>query len=74
MSREERNKVEYVTLCIFRFASSFGMQVKDALGYLLDFGGIAFLEENYEIEHTLPLDDTMDALRIVCRRNGGALA
>ena len=71
MSREERNKIEYITMCIFLFASRFKMSVVDAIGYLLDFKGIGFLEENYEIEHTLPIDDTMEALRMVCAREGG---
>lgn len=74
MSREEKNRIEYVTMCIFLFAKQFGIQVKDALQYLLAFGGIAFLDENYAIEHTLPIDDTMDALRTICARNGGQLA
>lgn len=74
MSREERNKIEYVTMCIFLFASHFGLKVKDALGYLIDFGGIGFLDDNYEIEHTLPVEDTMEALQVICARNGGAVA
>lgn len=74
MSQEQRNKIEYVTMCVFQFASRFGMQVIDALGYLLDFGGISFLEDGYEIEHTLPLEDTLDALQVICARNGGWVA
>ncbi len=74
MSREEKNKIEYVTMCVFLFASRFGMGVKDALGYLLDFDGIGFLDENYDIEHTLPIEDTLEALQVVCARNGGAVA
>ena len=61
-------------MCIFLFSRHFKMQVKDALQYLLTFGGISFLDENYEIEHTLPIDDTIDALRIICSRNGGQIA
>ena len=71
MSREERNKIEYITMCIFLFASRFKMSVVDAMGYLLDYKGVSFLEENYEIEHTLPVDDTIEALQTVCTRQGG---
>lgn len=74
MSREEKNRIEYVTMCIFLFAERFGMRVKDALKYLLAFGGVSFLDENYAIEHTLPIDDTLDALKVICARNGGQLA
>ena len=74
MSREQKNRIEYITMCIFLFASRFKMEVAEAMGFLLDFGGIDFLEEDYEIEHTLPIEDTLDALRIICTRNGGQLA
>ncbi len=74
MSRDEKNRIEYVVMCVFLFARRFDLHVKAALTYLLSFGGIAFLEENYEIEHTLPIDDTMESLQIVCARNGGRLA
>ena len=74
MPHEQKNMIEYVTMCVFLFASRFGMQVVEALGYLLDFGGISFLEEGYEIEHTLPMEDTLDALQVICARNGGHVA
>lgn len=74
MSREEKNRIEYITMCIFLFASHFGMRVLDALGYLLDFGGISFLEDGYDIEHTLPIEDTLEALQVICARNGGQVA
>lgn len=73
MSREQKNMIEYITMCVFLFASRFKMQITDALGYLLDFGGISYLEDEYEIEHTLPIEDTLDALQIICARNGGSI-
>lgn len=35
--------------------------------------GIAFLKEHYEIEHTLSMQDAIDDLTHICRRNGGAI-
>ncbi|MDR0948876.1 MAG: DUF3791 domain-containing protein [Lachnospiraceae bacterium] len=37
------------------------------------YGGIAFLTEHYEIEHTLSLDDAIDDLILICQKNGGVL-
>lgn len=37
------------------------------------YSGIAFLDENYEIEHTLSLDDAVEDLELICRKNGGNL-
>ena len=74
MPVEQKNAIEYITMCIFLFASHFRMQVADAIDYLLRFGGIGYLEENYEIEHTLPIEDTLEAMQVICARNGGQLA
>ena len=35
--------------------------------------GIRFLDEHYAAEHLLPIEDTLDDLVAVCKRNGGAL-
>ena len=74
MSRYERNKVEYIVMCVFLYADRKGLPVKRALRYLLDGKGIAHLEAHYDIEHTLPVDDTLDALDAICQRNCGAPA
>ena len=47
------------------------MDSKTAYRFLAQFGGIDFLIQHYEIEHTLSLDDAIDDLEMVCRRNGG---
>nr|WP_296441602.1 DUF3791 domain-containing protein [uncultured Acetatifactor sp.] len=33
-----------------------------------------FLKENYEIEHTLSLEDALNDMLRICQKNGGALA
>jgi hypothetical protein len=33
--------------------------------------GLQFLMENYEIEHTLSKEDTLEALTRIAHRNGG---
>jgi hypothetical protein len=35
---------------------------------------VEYLQDYYDIEHALPLDDTLDTLATVCTRNGGVLA
>ena len=74
MSRYEKNKLEYIVMCVFMFARRQGIGVRPALRYLLDGKGISYLESHYDIEHTLSLEDTLDTLEIICRKNGGALA
>ena len=43
------------------------------LVYLFQFKGIAFIKENYEVEHTLDFGTIVEDLGILCRKNGGAL-
>ena len=49
------------------------MSSKEAFQYLFQFKGIAFLKENYDVEHTLDFETILDDLEIVCKKNGGAL-
>ncbi|MCL2120633.1 MAG: DUF3791 domain-containing protein [Clostridiales bacterium] len=49
------------------------MDSREAYRFLAQFGGIEFLKQHYEIEHTLSLDETMEDLETICRRNGGVL-
>ena len=44
-----------------------------AFRYLFKFKGIAFIKENYEVEHTLDFETILEDLGILCRRNGGTL-
>ena len=74
MSDYERNTIEYVIMCLFAYADRQGITVEEALRHLLDHHGIEYLDEYYDAEHTLPIEDTLDALITVCARNGGVSA
>ena len=71
MIKIEKNIINFIVICINEFAKKFKMTTKEAYIYLRDFKGIAFLQENYEAEHMVGLDDTMDDLKQVCINNGG---
>ena len=71
MSKQERNIVNYIVICISEFAKKCKITSKEAYLYLRDFKGIEFLKENYEAEHTVGLDDAIDDLKQVCINNGG---
>ena len=57
--------------CVNEFAERFNIPAKDAFNYLFMYQGIAFIKENYDIEHTLSFDDAVDDLTLICRNNGG---
>ncbi len=67
------NKIRYINMCIVEFGKRFGMSPALSFNYLKTYLGLAFLDKNYEIEHLLPLDDTINDLVTYCNRHGGTL-
>lgn len=71
LTKLQINMVNYIVICINDFASRFNLSSKDAFEYLNEYKGISFLQEHYEIEHTLSLDEAIDDLVLICKKNGG---
>jgi len=72
-NRESENRLRYLTFIVLRFARGFKMLIPDAFRYLDKFGGLHFLYNNYEYEHTQSEHNTCMTLLKVCRNNGGWL-
>lgn len=70
---EERKQINYAVACVSEFARKHGLNVKEAFHFLFQYKAIEFLKENYDIEHTLPLDDALDDMLTICEQNGGIL-
>lgn len=62
-----RNQIDYAVVCVNEFANKFNLTKKQAFNYMYNFKGIEFIKLNYDIEHTLSLED----IAVVCRNNGG---
>lgn len=58
-------------MCIVEFAKRTRMPRHIACEYLNKYGGLAFLEECYPAEHHLSLNDAINDIKRICRRNGG---
>jgi len=71
ITTKEINIINWLVVCVNEFAREYSLDVKTAFKYLYNFGGIDFLQEHYEIEHTLSFDETVEDLQIICRNNGG---
>lgn len=74
MSQEIRNRINYTVMCIGAFSARHFMHPQDGYRYLKQYGGISFLKDCYEAEHLLSIDDAVDDLTIICKRNGGNVA
>ena len=67
-------QVAYIVAVISDFAERFGLSTPQAYRYLARFKGIEFLQEFYDVEHTLPFEEVVSDVALCCRNNGGGLA
>ena len=63
---------DYMVMIVSEYAAEKNLTTLDAFRRLNACGGIVALEENYDIEHTLPISSTIDALDALCAREGEA--
>ena len=71
MPERLRRKIDYSVVCINEFARKKRIQSREAFLYLYQYKGIEFLDENYDIEHTLSLEDAVDDLELICKKMEG---
>ncbi len=74
MSQQKRNMINYMVVCVNDYAERHGLSLSDSFDYLRRNKGLSFIEDCYEVEHTLSLDDALDDLDAICKRNEKALA
>ena len=60
-------------MCVSAFAQAKKLSEKDAYNYLEDHKAIDFLEECYDAEHCLSIDDAVNDLTTVSKNNGGKI-
>jgi len=68
-----RKILSYIVLCIKKFANAFDLSIIEAYRYLENYGGLQFIIKHYEIEHTLSINDAIEDMQDICRKNGGLL-
>lgn len=68
---EMDNKAKYINYCISEYAALHGMTLLDAYDYLSEHGAIAFLDECYEAEHLLSIEEAVADMATVAQKNGG---
>jgi hypothetical protein len=74
MSTELDNKIVYILMCIGAFAEKFKLSNKSAYNYLRRFKALDFLDHYYDVEHTQSIEDSVDDITRICKRNGGQLS
>lgn len=75
MSRREiRNRLDYYYCCIGAFAFRHSLSNAAAYMYLNKFKGLDFIDKFYGVEHTQSIEDSVDDMTAVCKKNGGYLS
>lgn len=69
----DKYQIPFINACIRALAKRVGLPVKNAFQYLERFNGMEFLVKFYPTLHLQSIDDTVDDLIIMCKKNGGAL-
>lgn len=64
----------YFFCCIGEFARKYSLTNAEAYKFLVEFKGMDFIDQQYEIEHTQSIEDAVEDMMLVCQRNGGVLA
>lgn len=65
--------IHYIVMSLGMFARQYNLTKKEACNYLSRFKGLKFSIVNYEAEHQLSLQDCIEDMYVVCKRNGGTL-
>lgn len=73
LNERTEKKIGFTVACVNEFARKHNLTEKEAFRYLFQFKGIAFIKENYDVEHTLDFGTILEDLGMLCRRNGGML-
>ena len=69
----DKYQIPFINACIRAFAKRVGLPVKNVFQYLDRFKGVDFLIEFYPTLHLQSIEDTVDDLIVMCKKNGGAL-
>ena len=73
LTREDNNQLRYTIALVAEFAQKFNLQDRQAFNYIKRFKGLEYLNNFYDILHTLSFEEVIEALTIICKRNGGQL-
>ena len=69
----DKYQIPFINACIRAFAKRVGLPVKSVFQYLYRFNGVDFLVDFYPTLHLQSLEDTVDDLIVMCKKNGGTL-
>lgn len=74
MSQLTIDRIEYTIMLVKLFANQYQLTPVQAYRYISRFDGMAFIERNYSVMHTLSFQDMIQSLTDYCHKKGGRLS
>ena len=68
-----KDKIEYTVALISDFAKKYSLSTTQAFNYLDRFNAIDFVNQHYNIAHTLSFPEIVDNLALYRKNHGGNL-
>lgn len=68
-----KDKIEYFLMLLKLFAQRYGLDKQQAYTYISQHNGVEYVEQHYNILHTLSFSDMVDSLAAYCHKNGGSI-
>ena len=69
----DKYRIPFINACIAAFSKRMEMPCFLGYRYLRTFKGIDFLIDYYNTLHLQSIDDAVDDLILICKKNGGTL-
>jgi hypothetical protein len=69
-----KKECDYFIMILNNIAKKYDLKIFEVYNYLSKYEGIRFLQEFYDVEHTLNTEDVIDDLIDICNKNGGTLS
>ena len=73
-TREKKNQIDYTVMIVRDYGDTHNLTPRQAHNYLRRHKAMDYLDEFYDVEHTLSPADTLESLDIISKQNGGNMA
>ena len=68
-----KDRIEYAVSLVSDFAKKYSLSTIQAFNYLDRFNAIDFVNQHYNITHTLPFTEIINDIALYCKNHGGNL-
>ena len=71
--RETKNRIDYTVMIVRDFGDEHNLTPRQAHNHLRRHKAMEYMQDFYDVEHTLSPEDTLRTLDIISKRYGGQI-